>query len=233
MAEFAVAAAALSLLTLGTIAIGGYQEVDRRAVMAARQSAFLGAWQAGRVGTEDTTRLHEALFADPGVRDTTGSRLLVERDGLAVEATDTVPDGIAGGMQRGLLALLQVSGGFFGSGFDLSQRSLRRGTVEVQVPSLARMPEPFRSLDLRWQVPFALQTDAWHAGSAQHVRRRAGALVPGQRLGELRAIWQPLLAPLILVEPSIARLCLGIIEPDRVPEDRLGPGSSPLPGRCP
>jgi hypothetical protein len=46
-------------------------------------------------------------------------------------------------------------------------------------------------------------------------------------------MWRPLLAPLALLEPSLGDLCFGLIEPDRIPEDRLGAGRTALPRGCP
>jgi hypothetical protein len=95
------------------------------------------------------------------------------------------------------------------------------------------LPRPFRDLELKLHAPYALLSDAWHSADASHVRQRTAGLVPASRLAQANTIWRPLLAPLRLIEPSIVRLCPGLIEPERLPENRLGPGQSPLPGRCP
>ena len=78
-----------------------------------------------------------------------------------------------------------------------------------------------------------LRADRVGAYGARDVATRAGGLVPTGLLRALNAIWQPLSVPLGVVEPSLGQLCLGLIEPDRIPEDRLGPGRTPLPGGCP
>jgi hypothetical protein len=65
------------------------------------------------------------------------------------------------------------------------------------------------------------------------VRQRAGGLVPTNRLQALNAVWRPLSLPLGILEPSLRKLCFGLIEPDRIPEDRLGSGRTPLPDACP
>jgi hypothetical protein len=94
------------------------------------------------------------------------------------------------------------------------------------------LPEPFRSIRIDLTQPYALMTDDWNSGGPQQVRRRTSGLVPTQMLAGVAAIWRVLLAPLSLFEPALSELCLGQIEPDRIPEDRLGAGASPLPRTC-
>jgi hypothetical protein len=94
------------------------------------------------------------------------------------------------------------------------------------------MPVPFRTLQLRFSQPYALLGNDWSASGPSHVARRAGGLVPTHVLTPLSRIWRPLSAPLSLFEPSLRDLCFGLLEPDRVPEDRLGPGPVQRPASC-
>lgn len=233
MAEFAAGAALLSLLLLGATAISGFQEVDRRAVVAARQLAWQAAWSPGVAAAARARELHDGMFADPGVLDPHGRRLLVREEDVTVTADSRAPDGIAGLAASVLVQPLRVASGFLGAGFDLSEGGISHGVVAARILPLASMPAPFDALELRPRARFALLADAWHAGGVQQVRARAAGLVPGARLAALNAIWRPLGAPLGILEPSLGQLCLGLVEPDRIPEDRLGPGSTPLPGGCP
>jgi hypothetical protein len=234
MTEFAVGAAVLSLLLLGTLALAGYQEVDRRLVIAARKSAWEQSWAAvtDPVGASPSS-LHREFFDDSGVLEPTGRQLLVEEDDLNLQHGRREPTGIAGTTADVMLAPLRVASGFLGAGFDLSGRGLHEGSVRATVGPLARMPAPFDELELQLRAPYGLLGDAWHAAGLQHVMRRAGGLVPTGPLAALNAIWQPLSVPLGVLEPSLGQLCFGLIEPDRVPEDRLGPGRTPLPRGCP
>jgi hypothetical protein len=234
MVEFAVGAATLSLLLLGTLALAGYQEVDRRGIVAARDAAWRGSWSTDTTEASARSRaLHRDFLADGGVRDPSGRRLLAEESAAHVEVARRQPAGIAGAATDVMLAPLRVVAGFFGSGFDLANGSLLHGTVRVTVGPLAGMPAPFDELELQLQAPYSLLGDAWHAGGPRHVSNRVAGLVPTNRLSALNAIWQPFSVPLGVVEPSLRQLCFGLIEPDRIPEDRLGPGRTPLPGDCP
>lgn len=233
MAEFAAGAAVLSLLLLGATAISGFQEVDRRAVLAARQLTWQSAWSPDADARNRAQAIHEKMFTDPGVLDPRGRHQLVREEDVTVTAGSRAPDGIAGLAASVMLQPLRVASGFLGSGFDLSERGISHGVVVARIEPPGAMPAPFDSLDLRVQARFASLTDAWHAGGVQHVRSRAAGLVPSARLAALNSIWRPLSVPLQIIEPSLGQLCFGLVEPDRIPEDRLGPGSTPLPGRCP
>jgi hypothetical protein len=235
MTEFAVGLAVCSLLLLGSITMSGYQEVDRRLVLAARQSAWQDARTAGAMDTRVAAgALHRGFLADVGVLDPSARNLLVRSDeDVSLEAASTAPDGLAGSVATVLLAPLRVAGGFLSSGFDLQEGGLVTGAVGARIAPVNTVPPPFDTLDLQLRVPFALLEDAWNAGGVAHVRSRASGLVPTTRLRTVNAIWRPLSVPLGLVEPTLDQLCLGLIEPDRVPDDRLGPGATPLPRGCP
>jgi hypothetical protein len=157
----------------------------------------------------------------------------VEEGAAHVDAGRRQPGGIAGAATDVMLAPLRVVGGFFGSGFDLADGALLHGNVRVTIGPLAGMPAPFNELELQLQASYGLLGDAWHAGSPRHVSDRVAGLVPTNRLSALNAIWRPFSVPLGVLEPSLRQLCFGLIEPDRIPEDRLGPGTTPLPGGCP
>ncbi|MDR2216279.1 MAG: hypothetical protein LBE59_10650, partial [Nevskiaceae bacterium] len=63
----------------------------------------------------------------------------------------------------------------------------------------------------------------WSADGPEHVAQRAGTLVPTHRLALLGDVIRPLLVPLSLLEPSLREFCLGLLDADGVPEDRLSP----------
>lgn len=235
MTEFAVGLAVCTLLLLGSITIAAYQQVDRRLVLAARQSVWQDSWTAGAVDTRAAAgALHRQFLADVGVQDPSARNLLVRSDeDVSLEAASTTPAGLAGSAATVLLVPLRVAGGFLSSGFDLQEGGLVTGAVGARISPVNTAPPPFDTLDLRLRVPFALLEDAWNAGGIAHVRSRASGLVPTTQLRAVNAIWRPLSIPLGLVEPTLDELCLGLIEPDRIPEDRLGPGATPLPRGCP
>jgi hypothetical protein len=233
MTEFAIGLSVMALMLLGSITIAGFQEVQRRTAVATRQAAFEAAWNGSRVNRPDVLRrasIHQ--LEDAAVVDASGYRYLgasAVSSGASLQAAPGRADTAA----RAMMEPLQVVGGFLGGNFDLSAGGLLVGTTTVRIPASQRLPEPFSSMELELRQPVALMTDAWNASGVQHVRARTEGLVPTSALSGLQSLWSALSAPLTLIEPSLSRLCLGLIEADRVPEDRLGSGRTPLPGRCP
>ncbi len=234
MTEFAVGAAALTLLLLGSITVAGYQEVQRRTAIAARQAAFEGAWRGANTDRPALVRNVVARgLDDAALTDAFGLARFVSQSGISATATDQPPPGLAQDAARAMVAPLRMAGGFLGGDFDLQTNGLLGGTIQVDIEPQARLPQPFDSMRVQLRQPFALLTDAWNAGNARHVLNRTAGLVPTSALNGLQSFWEPLMAPLSLIEPSLTQLCLGLIEPDRIPEDRLGAGRTPLAGRCP
>jgi hypothetical protein len=233
MAEFAACAAALALLLLGTVTIGGYQETQRRGIIAARQAAFEGGWLDGRAGSQPLRdRLASQHFDDAGLTDATGQSRVAMADTVRVSGTAAQIPGRGAAAVEFLLAPLRTAGGFLGGDFDLDNRGFRTGIVSVQTNGDSPLPQPFSGLQLRFDQPYALLVDAWNAAGPSHVARRAGALVPGHELSSLSGIWRAAAVPLSLLEPALQQLCLGRIEPDRVPEDRLEPGRAQGDAEC-
>jgi hypothetical protein len=233
MTEFAIGVAVMAMLLLGTITIAGYQEVQRRAAIAAREAAFAGVWTGRRSSpVTATSRAAQASLVDPRLINAVGQAYVGSGD-IHVQAAHGAAPGRAATAAQVMVDPLRVAGGFLGAGFDLSAEGMLTGSIDVSIPADPDLPQPFSTMPLQLRQPFALLGNAWNAGGTQQVRDRTASLVPASVLTRLNSLWQPLLAPLSLLEPSLSRLCLGIIEPDRVPEDRLGAGRTPLPGRCP
>jgi hypothetical protein len=219
---------------LGSVTLAGYQEVQRRTVVAAREVAFRNAWSAGQGGQEPALqRATQRQVLEPGLIETTGGNRYVAPSGISVSTATQQAPGLAGAVTHLLLAPLRVSGGFLGGKFDVPAGGYATGAITVDLAPQPDLPLPFRDLALQFRQPFALQADAWNAAGVSHTGSRAGGLVPGTVLSGLQSMWRPLLAPLALIEPSLADLCFGLIEPDRIPEDRLGAGRTPLPTGCP
>lgn len=234
MTEFAAGASVMSLLLLGVLALAGYQEIDRRGTVSARQLAWQQDWLPESADAAATARvLHQMHMVDSGAREPQGRRLLVAEEDLVIQSEAIALSGVAGVAAQAMLSPLRIASGFLGAGFDLSAGGLTQGVVQSRIAPVESLPEPFGSLELRLQAHHALLADAWHAGSVGHVHQRAGGLVPTSRLQALNAVWRPLSLPLGILEPSLRKLCFGLIEPDRIPEDRLGSGQTALPDACP
>jgi hypothetical protein len=234
MTEFAVGLASLALMLLGTITIAGYQEVQRRSSVAARQAAFQVAWMGARTAQKDViAQAAEPQLTDNSLTDAVGRNRYVRASDIHPSASQLPTPGTARLAANAMVVPLRAVSGFLGGNFDLSTDGFVGIAIDVKIAANPSLPAPFDTIEVQSRQPFALMTDAWNASGPRHVSSRTSGLVPTSALTNLRTLWQPLLVPLALIEPSLTRLCLGIIEADRVPEDRLGAGRTPLPGRCP
>jgi hypothetical protein len=224
LVEFASGSAALLLLLLGVITLSGYQEVQRRGSIAARQVAFESTWQSHNLAQQTSARrMYQHHFDDAGLQDTVGAANYVSEEGVQVTNQRSVAPGLAGDAASLLLTPLEASRALTGRVIDLEPGGYASGELVTRVVPHEWTPEPFRSLDITLRQPYAILSDPWNSGSAQQVRDRTSGLVPTQRMASIATVWRMLAAPLSILEPSIGRLCLGLIEPDTVPEDRLGP----------
>ena len=234
MTEFALSASFLALMLLGLWTIGGYQEVQRRAIIAARQGAFELSWQGAGTGTEATRlRLAGMHFDDAALTSATGRSRLADRDSMRMNAQFAPTPGEGTVAMNALLTPLRGAGGFLGGGFDLRNDGFLSGFMLVDTRPVSELPPPFRTLELQFRQPFALLSDGWSASGPHHVERRAGGLAPSHVLTSATSLWRGLSVPLGVLEPSLRQLCPGLIEPDRVPEDRLGPGPTSGAPVCP
>lgn len=225
--EFAVGAAALILLLLGVLLLSGFQEAQRRTISAARHAAFLQIWGNARGGEALVRHLHALHFDDPGfVRPVGNPRWIAPADITAGVQIAGV-QGAASVAATALLQPLRIASGFLNSGFDLAAGGYRFAQVGVRLRPMSTLPAPFDALDLSLTHSMSLLGDGWNASGSPHTARRTAGLVPTSALAGFSALWRTLAAPLALLEPNLDRLCLGLIEPERVPEDRLGPASGP------
>lgn len=234
MTEFAIAVAVFGALLLGSVSVVNLQEVQRRGIVAAREAAFQAEWSRQRT---DTRAIRERIsvehFDDPGLSNATGSDRVLRPADVQLSLQHTSAPGRGASAIEFLFRPLRAAGGYLGEGFDLDDDGFLSGVVSSSLSGSARMPAPFNQLRLQFEQPFALLGDDWSAAGPAHVRRRASGLVPTRVLSPLAEAWRPLAAPLSLFEPSIRNLCLGLVEPDRVPEDRLGPGPAQGTPACP
>lgn len=232
-AEFAVAASALMLMLLGMVILAGFQEAQRRTQNAARHAAFLQMWHNRRGGDALQVRLHRLHFDDPGyVRPSGDPAWIAARDiGAASQ-----PAGLQGGAAtaaQGLVQPLRVAGGFLNANFDLTAQGYGQTEVSARLRPSFRLPAPFDSLDLTVSHSMSLLGDAWNSADSRQVANRTAGLVPTSVLSGFSTLWRGIAAPLSLLEPNLDRLCLGLIEPEAVPEDRLGPVTAARgAGRC-
>lgn len=231
LVEFAIAAGVFALLLLGTVWLFRLHEIQRQGVMSARTAAFTATWMLGRESTAAAQdRLRRLHFEHAGWSDPTGNEAMPAReDAVSLRLVQGAPPGTAAAAVSIAMAPLRAIGGFLGSGFDLPMDRQMTATVEVIVDPLTRLPEPMASLRLAMAEHLSILGDGWAASGPREVSARTAGLVPTNLLRAPMQWLSPFLWPLSLIEPAVGRLCLGLIEPDRVPRDRLSPGVGGMP----
>lgn len=224
LVEFCIMVGLFAALGIGMQVLSGWQRLQRQAVLAAREQAFSATWAGSsapaQILREQVLALH---FDGVGTVAPGAGESLVDRDsGVSLTLNDDSPPGNTPGLLLQLLRPLQAVGGFLGADFDLQQRGFAQATVGLQMADLPGLPQPWSTLGLQVRERAAVLGDDWASGAPQQVARRTAGLVPTGVLARHSAWLRPLLWPARLIEPSLARLCLGLIEPERLPVDRLG-----------
>lgn len=214
MAEFSIAAAVLALVLLAMPIIARYHELQLAAIEGARQLAFLDSWNLTGRSNAHVGAVRAALFPT------------VAHDGLpeagAMDATLEVgaSPGNAGTAAKTWLAPFRFLGS---SNFDLRDHGLHAAALKVTVTSPADLPDPFAGLKFDLRSRYEVLGDDWASpGPAQVARRASGLMVPpaASALRPLLSVGKELLA---LVEPAFRDFCPGLVDPEQVPADRLGP----------
>jgi hypothetical protein len=246
-----VATLALVPLWIAIHYVGRLHDIQHATIAAARYAAFESHVAAGRdasdriaaitreriftrapgrFGSGASNAVSGAVGALPQWRDPLRGESLIDLatgPEIAVGATNQ-PDGVEQA-ERAAFALIQPALVAGQGAFDLQRAAARRATVRTIIrplawPSstLAQGGEPaaqFPALALRERL--TLLVDPWASESSLQVRRRTDALSASAALRDLTAPLNPLRWAVRLFEPAIDRLCLGRLEPDLVPPDRL------------
>lgn len=250
MIETLLAVLVLLPLWLAVVYVSRWHDLQHASIAAARHAAFAAHAAAGR---EDPQRIREttrrrlfsrdpARFGEPVGGDSSplghrpqwadhrGAGWLLDREQgpEIVVALAPQPEAVTR-IERQAFALIAPARAVGGEPLDLQRDAARGVTVTVPLRHAATLPRPFDGLRFTLTERLSLLVDPWAARDPQQVATRVAALSP---VGELRALVRPL-APVrwavSLFEPAVQRLCLGRLEPDIVPPDRLvGARAAPL-----
>jgi hypothetical protein len=221
--EFCIMVGVFVALGIGMQVLSGWQRLQRQAVIAARETAFSAAWNPRLAGVPDLQARMAALHLDGvgTVAPGTGQSLLERDPGPAVQVADASPPGTTPNLLVQVLRPLRAVGGFLGSEFALQQQGFAQATVALHMADLPALPQPWAAAALQVEERAAVLGDDWSAAGPAQVAQRTSGLVPTGVLARQAAVLRPLLWPVRLIEPALGRLCLGLIEPERVPVDRL------------
>ncbi|MFN7272237.1 MAG: hypothetical protein ACK5VQ_07965, partial [Gammaproteobacteria bacterium] len=158
-------------------------------------------------GPLSSERIHSLFFAD--VADDASVATGAARQAPSAELAEDIA-----------LAII-VPAQVVGTGdLELARSRAISARVSVDAPLIyeAIMPAAERA---RVSAGLPLMVDDWDADGAAEVWRRTAALSTTGRIAAWRGPLTTLGTPMRLLEPAMERLCLGRIDPDIVPEDRL------------
>jgi hypothetical protein len=220
MAEFAVAVGVLVTLLLCMPVLGRYHELQMASIQAARRAAFEGSWRASPSGNTDPGSIRNALFPDVG----DSAQIIAER--LRVHVTTSGEPGVAGSSTRALLAPFGLTRAI-GAGFDLHEPVMYTASVTVALSRPPQLPDPFAQTPIEFNERYVLAGGDWASSGPGQVESRAGGLVPTRATTALRPLLKLTTTLLSVLEPSLRELCLGQVDPEHVPGDRLGAGADP------
>jgi hypothetical protein len=217
MAEFAVAAGVLATLLLCMPVLCRYHELQVASIEAARRAAFEGSWREGSGGRVDVSSLRSALFPDSG----DSGQVSAQRIQAGLDAGSE--PALAARSTRALLAPFRVAH-VLNSGFDLREPVMYTANVAVALSRPPQLPDPFAQTPIEFNERYALVSGDWASSGPPQVADRAGGLVLSRAAPPLRSVLQWTTRLLSVFEPALRELCLGQIDPERVPADRLGQG---------
>ena len=220
MTEFAVAVGVLVTLLLCMPVLGRYHELQAASIQSARRAAFESSWRANANGYVDVASIRGALFPD------VGDSAQVNAESMSANVTTGGEPGLAGRSTRALLAPFRLARAING-GFDLREPALYTAKLTVALSTPPQLPDPFAQTPVQFNERYELVGGNWASSGPGQVASRTGGLVPTSALAPLRPLLKLTTTLTSVLEPSLRELCLGQVDPERVPEDRLGAGADP------
>ena len=208
MVEALVASLALTPLMFAVVQLAAIQAAEQATLGAARAAALASHHGlAGQDGPLSPARLRELYF--PGASAGAEVVSFAGPQPAAAEQAEEVA-----------LAIIApaVIVGVGDPDLPRSRAVVARAVTDVSPPLGALLPD---QPPLRVAGHITVMRGDWDAAGAARVWQRTAALSTAGRIAAWRGPLSALVAPMQLLEPAVGRLCLGRIDPDIVPEDRL------------
>lgn len=211
LVETLVAMLFLSPLFLCAVYLTDFHRASHAAEMAAHELALASLHAAdGAVGQTDLQAIRD--LAIPAA-DILGERLPAHLESLSTSDTASSVEEAA----HLILAPALVSGV---GAFDLPRWQQHRVSTGVSMGSTAAIGVPFDiPIELRGRSVYVVGHGA-AVGSA-HVRTRTAAISIAGAMAEVARPIETVASVARVIEPALSQLCVGRIDPDIVPADRL------------
>lgn len=251
LVEFVVGAGTLAALLAGIVITSRLHDVQWATIGASRYAAFEYAMRGTRLDAETVEGQLRARFYEPSdapLRSTDVRRndarwrvvvphwtdrtpsanpLVARPADVSLATREAEPPGATARLANTVATLANRAAVVAGGRFDVNRRGYFSSEVAVRIAPLAAEAPPLSRLKLVLRERTTVLGDAWNAASPEQVAERTAAFVPAAPLRALRPVLGALRWALRLFEPAIDALCLGRIDAELVPLDRLGaPGSA-------
>ena len=220
LAESLVALLMLLPLWFAVVYFTAWNHADFQLRQLARQRIF----EAATARASTTTR--QTLLQS-------GRSMIVAPDELRVRV---VPSGNASTAERVSAAAFDIAGGAgsgvlrWGAGRDAGSAWIRSEVIARLVPTgLLASPSALPVPELRRQL--TLLSSDWSASGSRDITSRIASWTPTAALRTAAAPLRPVMPAIAQLEPSIRELCIGRIDPEVIPQDRLQGIARPQPAR--
>ena len=232
--EFVVLALVMVPLLLIIPLIGKYMDIAQTTAVASRYVAFEGAvrhtssnggWKSdGELAQEVRRRFFSSSDAPIKTNDTAGDfnahRNPMWFDHHGRPLLPVFGSNVTVGTVKESTS--QPIGTVYANSFGLSRDNLYTGNVNVTVANIAGL-QPFDALGLSITRKTALLADPWGASGPSSVSSKVKGANAAFPYAALKVAAAPLSPFISLLEPNSSPPDVGIVDPDKVPADRLGP----------
>jgi hypothetical protein len=230
----------------GVVLLARLHDLEARTITNARYAAFLQAdspparrgaaldgmavartWSPGRtpMRADDAwnDRVFEGGYSANWRAPNEASRLVESADRIAVYTANGSLGGVPGGTLDSALAATRAVGLLGRGRLDLENAHLLTSTATVQLSPIDTLPAPLDGLDLVLSDRLAVLADPWSAAGPRHVVSRVQSLMPTSGIGRLLDLLTPVQLFVSIFEPEFRNLCVGHVDPEELPPDRIGP----------
>lgn len=244
LVEFLVTAALLVPLFAGIVVVGRLQDLRAQTEQSARYAAFARAFETPPADVQSQVRVR--FFGDPNApvraddartgaqvettanphwRDPLQARraFVASAEDVAVTAADRIPPGRAGAVLETMASTADRVSSVAGGRFDVERRGYHEVSVRVRV---AELPSVFATDPLTLDVRANVFGGDWSSSGPAQTATRSTALSPATLIRRVRTLLAPVEWALTALEPAFGQLCLGRVDAELVPVDRLGPVGS-------
>lgn len=221
-----------------TISTARYAAFLRADAPASRSAAVLNDLALARtwapdvgvaaVGGRWSAQPFAAGFSPNWRAPTTQARLIETAESVTVTVANGSLTGAPGRTLDVALAATRAVGVLAQRRFDLRNENLLSATATTRLNRVDAFAGALSDGALQLTDRVSLLADPWSVSGPRHTESRVQSLMPSSGVGRLLDLVTPLQYLISVFEPEFRNLCVGHVDPEVLPPDRLA-GSTSLP----